>query len=37
MIFPWHQEDENLCKLFKRLCEEGVDSVKEEFEKRSVN
>jgi hypothetical protein len=36
-LFPWHAEEPRLCALFKRLCEHGVDSVKEEFDRRSVN
>jgi len=28
-LFPWHEDDETLCALFKRLCEDGVDCVKE--------
>ena len=31
-LFPWHEEDEILCDLFRGLCEDGVDCVKEEFD-----
>ena len=37
MIFPWHREDKNMRELFDRLCELGVDSIQEEFERLTVN
>ena len=30
LLFPWHQDDETLCQLFDRLCDEGAESVERE-------
>ena len=32
LLFPWHRDNETLCELFDRLCDEGADSVEQEFE-----
>ena len=32
LLFPWHKDNETLYQLFDRLCEEGADSVEQEFE-----
>lgn len=37
MIFPWHKENPQLRELFQRLCEMGVDSVREESERKSAS
>lgn len=37
MIFSWYEGDNELCELFEKLCEEGVNRLGEEFERRSVN
>ncbi len=34
LLFRWHREKEALSRLFDRLCEEGADSVEQEFERR---
>ena len=36
-LFPWHPGNDELCALFKKLCEAGVDSVQEELERGGVN
>jgi hypothetical protein len=33
-LFPWHRGDKTLEELFRRLCEDGVDHVKEELKRR---
>ncbi len=35
VVFPWHKDDETLCELFDRLCDEGAESVEEEFERQA--
>ena len=37
LLFPWHRDDETLCQLFDRLCDEGVESVEQEFEQWSID
>ena len=37
LLFPWHRDDETLRQLFDRLCEEGADSVEQEFGRRSID
>ena len=37
VIFPWHKDSKTFQGLFQRLCEDGVDRIKEEFERRSIN
>ena len=32
-LFSWHEHDETLSALFKTLCEDGVDCVKDEFDR----
>ncbi len=34
LLFPWHN-DETLCQLFDRLCDEGVESVEQELDRRT--
>ena len=29
LLFPWHKDNETLCLLFDRLCDEGAESVEE--------
>ncbi len=31
LLFPWHEDDETLRQLFDRLCDEGAESVEQEF------
>ncbi len=35
VLFPWHRDDETLCQLFDRLCDEGVESVEQELDRRT--
>ena len=35
LLFPWHKDDETLCELFDRLCDEGAESVEQEFDRRT--
>ena len=35
LLFPWHKDDEGLCQLFDRLCDEGSESVEGELDRRS--
>ncbi len=37
VLFPWHKDNETLCELFDRLCDEGAESVEEEFGRRSID
>ena len=37
LLFPWHKDNETLCELFDRLCDEGADSVEQELDRRSIN
>ncbi len=34
VLFPWRKDDEALCDLFDRLCDEGAESVGQEFQHR---
>ena len=34
VLFPWHKDDETLQQLFDRLCDEGAESVGQEFQHR---
>ena len=36
-LFPWHRDNETLRELFDGLCEEGVDSVERELDRRGVD
>ncbi len=36
LLFPWHRKNEVLSRLFDQLCEEGADSVEQEFERRGI-
>jgi len=31
LLFPWHRDNETLCELFERLCDEGAESVEQEI------
>ncbi len=37
LLFPWHKDNEALRQLFARLCDEGVESVEGELERRSID
>ena len=37
LLFPWHKDNESLCELFDRLCDEGADSVEQELDRRSID
>lgn len=34
LLFPWNKGDENLKRVFQRICEAGVDSVYELLQKK---
>jgi len=35
LLFPWHRDNETLCELFERLCDEGAESVEQELDRRT--
>lgn len=37
LLFPWHKDNEALGELFDRLCDEGADSVEQEFDQWSLD
>ncbi len=37
LLFPWHRDNEGLCELFDRLCDEGAKSVEQEFDRWSID
>ncbi len=35
LLFPWHKDNGALRQLFDRLCDEGVESVEQELDRRT--
>ena len=37
LLLPWHRDNEAFCQLFDRLCDEGVESMEQELERRRID